>query len=41
LGYKIAPKFDLSKVEANMKDGLLHLFIPTAESQKTKVVKIK
>ena len=28
LGYKVAAKFELEKLEAEMKDGLLHLFIP-------------
>ena len=37
LGYKVAAKFELEKLEAEMKDGLLHLFIPTAESKKTKI----
>ena len=41
LGYKIAPKFDLSKVEAKMENGLLHLFIPTAEGKKQKAITIK
>ena len=41
LGYKIAAKFELEKLEAEMKDGLLHLFVPTAESKKPKTIKIK
>ncbi len=41
LGYKIAAKFDLSKIEAKMENGLLHLFIPTAEDKKSKIVTIK
>ena len=41
LGYKVAAKFELEKLEAEMKDGLLHLFIPTAESKKPKSIKIK
>ena len=41
LGYKVAAKFELEKLEAEMKDGLLHLFIPTAESKKAKTIKIK
>jgi len=41
LGYKVAPKFELEKLEAEMKDGLLHLFIPIAESKKAKTIKIK
>jgi HSP20 family protein len=41
LGYKIAPKFNLSKIEAKMENGLLHLFIPTSEGKKQKTVTIK
>jgi len=41
LGYKVAAKFELEKLEAEMKDGLLHLFVPTAESKKPKTIKIK
>jgi HSP20 family protein len=41
LGYKIAAKFELEKLEAEMTDGLLHLFIPIAESKKAKIIKIK
>jgi HSP20 family protein len=41
LGYKIASKFDLSKAEAMMENGLLGIRIPYAESSKPKVLKIK
>lgn len=41
LGYKIAPKFDLSITEAEMANGLLKVFIPLAEDAKPKSVKIK
>ena len=41
LGYKIAAKFDLSKIEAKMENGLLHLFIPTVADKKAKVITIK
>ena len=41
LGYKIAPKYDLPKVEALMENGLLTLFIPIASSQKQKTITIK
>jgi HSP20 family molecular chaperone IbpA len=41
LGYKVAAKFELEQLEAEMKDGLLHLFIPIAESKKPKSIKIK
>lgn len=41
LGYKIASKFDLSQAEASMKNGLLKISVPYAESSKPKVLKIK
>ena len=41
LGYKIAPKFDLSKTEAKLENGLLEIFIPIAEEAKAKSIKIK
>lgn len=41
LGYKIASKFDLPQAEASMKDGLLKISVPFAESAKPKVLKIK
>ena len=41
LGYKIASKFDLSKAEAMMEDGLLGIRIPYADEAKPKVLKIK
>jgi len=41
LGYKIASKFDLSKAEAIMENGLLAIRIPFAEESKPKVLKIK
>ena len=41
LGWKIARRFDLSKIEASMKDGLLKLFIPITPESKAKSVSIK
>ena len=41
LGYKIAPKFDLTQAEAMMENGLLGIRIPFAEEAKPKVLKIK
>ena len=41
LGYKIASKFDLSKAEAMMENGLLGIKIPYAEEAKPKTIKIK
>jgi HSP20 family protein len=40
-GYKIAPKYDLSQAEGELKDGLLKIQIPIAEQSKPKVLKIK
>jgi HSP20 family protein len=41
LGYKIAPKFNLSKAEAMMENGLLGIRIPFADEAKPKAIKIK
>ena len=41
LGWKIARRFDLAKIEASMKDGLLKLFIPLTPENKPKSVSIK
>ena len=41
LGYKIAAKFELENLDAKMENGLLHIFIPIAESKKPKSIKIK
>jgi HSP20 family molecular chaperone IbpA len=41
LGYKISPKFNLAKVNAEMENGLLKLHIPISEESKTKTIKIK
>lgn len=41
LRYKIAPKFDLSKPDATLENGLLEIFIPLAEEAKSKSIKIK
>ena len=41
LGWKIARRFDLSKIEGTMKDGLLKLFIPLTPESKPKTVSIK
>ena len=41
LGWKIARRFDISKIEASMKDGLLKLFIPITPESKPKTVSIK
>ena len=41
LGYKIASKFDLSKIEAEMLNGLLKIFLPLTKESKSKAIKIK
>jgi len=41
LRYKIAPKFNLSKTDAVLENGLLEIFIPLAEEAKPKSIKIK
>ena len=40
LGWKIARRFELPKIEASMKDGLLKLFIPLTPESKPKKVSI-
>tara|TARA_R110001592_G_scaffold262423_1_gene527452 strand:+ start:214 stop:624 length:411 start_codon:yes stop_codon:yes gene_type:complete len=40
LGYKISPKFNVDLTNAQLEHGLLHIFIPTAESAKKKTVTI-
>ena len=41
LGYKISTRFDLTKADANMQGGLLHILIPFAENSKPRSLKIK
>ena len=41
LGWKIARRFDLTKIEGSMKDGLLKLYIPLTPESKPKTVSIK
>ena len=41
LGYKIANKFDLTKVDASMVNGLLTINIPYSAESKSKTIKIK
>lgn len=41
LAYKIASKYDLSRSEAEMKNGLLVINVPFAEASKPKLLKIK
>jgi HSP20 family protein len=41
LAYKIASKFDISKADAEMSNGLLKIRIPFSEASKSKSLKIK
>ena len=41
LGWRISRRFDLSKLEAKLENGLLHLYIPLTEAAKPKQVTIK
>ena len=41
MGWKIAPRYDLSQIEAVMKNGLLSITIPLFEEAKPKTIKIK
>jgi len=40
-GWKIDPKYDLSKAESKLDKGLLSIFIPFTEGKKAKSLKIK
>jgi HSP20 family molecular chaperone IbpA len=41
LGYKISAKYDLSKAEAKLENGLLEIAIPISEKAKPKTLKFK
>ena len=41
LGYKISSKYDLSKSDGKLENGLLAIFIPITEKAKPKTIKIK
>jgi HSP20 family protein len=41
LGYKISSKYDLSKAEGKLENGLLTIFIPICEKAKPKTIEIK
>ena len=41
LGYKISPKYNLTKINAEMENGLLKLHIPVSEESKPKTIQIK
>ena len=40
-GWRISRRFDLSKLDAKLQNGLLHLFAPLTEDSKPKTVTIK
>jgi HSP20 family molecular chaperone IbpA len=41
LGYKVAATYELEKLTASMKDGLLHIFIPINSTKSKSKIKIK
>ena len=41
LGWKISPKFDLTKIKASMENGLLKVEIPVTPESKPKTITIK
>ena len=41
LGYKISAKYDLSKADAKLENGLLEINIPITDKAKPKTIKIK
>jgi len=41
LGYKISSKYDLSKANGKLENGLLEIFIPITEKSKPKSIKLK
>ena len=40
LGWKVSPDFDLSKLDATMKNGLLQITVPKSENAKAKFIEI-
>jgi len=41
LGYKISSKFNITQSEAELTNGLLHIYVPFSEVSKPRVLKIK
>tara|TARA_Y100000361_G_C11107400_1_gene315615 strand:- start:52 stop:489 length:438 start_codon:yes stop_codon:yes gene_type:complete len=41
MGWKIAAKYDLNRIEATMENGLLSIIVPIAEESKPRTIKIK
>ncbi len=41
LGWKISPKFDLTKIDAKMENGLLTISVPITPESRPKTIKIK
>ena len=40
MGWKVSPDFDLSKLDATMKNGLLQITVPKSENAKAKFIEI-
>ena len=41
MGWKVSPKFDLTKIKATMANGLLKIIVPVSEDNKPKSITIK
>jgi len=41
MGWKVSPDYDLSNLDATMKNGLLQITIPKSEEAKSRFIKIK
>ena len=41
MGWKVSPDFDLSELDATMKNGLLQITVPKSENAKAKFIEIK
>jgi len=41
MGWKVSPKYDLTKIKATMANGLLKVVVPVSEESKPKAVTIK
>ena len=41
MGWKVSPDYNLTKLDATMKDGLLQITVPKTEEAKSKLITIK
>ena len=41
MGWKVSPKYDLTTINASMKNGLLNISVPVSEESKPKTITIK